>query len=108
MPNRLAAGIASLWALLSALLREGASSLFARPWWRRVGEDNQGQEGGRPQGPSGGDPPLLDGGLRFPGNQKYARPEIRPMGEGDTLIDAAVAYIQFKKWDKSLIDRALD
>jgi hypothetical protein len=92
--------------MLCALLREGSSSLLACPWWRRVGEDHQGREGERPQGLLGGEPRLPDGALRFPGNH-YARPEIRPVGEEDTLIAAAIAYIQFKEWDMSLIDHAL-
>jgi hypothetical protein len=97
----LAAGIATLWALLRAL-RE-----LARPWWRRRGENHQSQEGEPPQGPPGGGPPLPDGCLCFPGNQSYARPQMRPLGAGDTLVGAAIAYIQFKEWDMSLIDHAL-
>jgi hypothetical protein len=105
LPSRLAAGIAFLWALLHAL-SEDASILFARPWWRRGGEDHQGQEGEPPQGAPDGDT-LQDRCLSFPGNQNYARPEMRPVGAGDILIGAAIAYIQFKEWDMSLIDHAL-
>jgi hypothetical protein len=107
LPSRLAAGIASLWALLCALLREGASMLIAGPWWPRGGEDFQEEVVGPRAPPSGGSTERLAESLRFQSDQNFVRPEMRPTGAGDTPIAAAIAYVQFKKWDMSLINRAL-